>query len=83
MEDITTQVEKGESCCDMKCGKKCSKMCGGYAGAPSCVYGLALIGAAIYYFGQADTFWMGVLGLLKALVWPAMLIYKLFGFLGM
>ena len=47
------------------------------------IYGLAFIGAAVYYIQQATSFWMGVLGILKAIVWPAMLIYKLFGFLGM
>lgn len=40
------------------------------------VYCLGIIGAAIYYIGQADTFWQGVLGFLKALVWPAFLIYQ-------
>jgi len=45
------------------------------------VYGLGLIGAAIYFIGHATTFWMGVLGLLKALVWPAFLIYYVFQFL--
>ncbi len=39
------------------------------------VYGLGLIGAAIYFIGQAATFWAGVLGFLKALVWPAFLVY--------
>lgn len=45
----------------------------------SCIYGLGLIGAAVFYIGQATTFGMGVLGILKALVWPAMLVYKLLG----
>ena len=40
------------------------------------VYGLGLIGAAIYYIMQATNFWMGVLGFLKALVWPAFLVYE-------
>jgi hypothetical protein len=40
------------------------------------VYGLGLIGAAIYYIMQATGFWMGVLGFLKALVWPAFLVYE-------
>ncbi len=40
------------------------------------VYGLGLIGAAIYYIGHAAGFWMGVLGFLKALVWPAFLVYQ-------
>ncbi|MEK7142600.1 MAG: hypothetical protein AAB785_00130 [Patescibacteria group bacterium] len=44
---------------------------------------MAFIGAAVYFIQQADGFWMGVLGLLKAIVWPAMLIYKVFTLLGM
>ena len=49
--------------------------------APSgAVYGLGLIGAAIYFIGHAATFWLGVLGFLKALVWPAILVYKAFEF---
>jgi hypothetical protein len=39
------------------------------------VYGLGFIGAAIYYILQATGFWMGVLGFLKAIVWPAFLVY--------
>jgi hypothetical protein len=46
-------------------------------------YGLGFIGAAVYFIGQATTFWMGVLGFLKALVWPAFLIYGLLKFLGL
>jgi hypothetical protein len=40
------------------------------------VYGLGFIGAAIYYISTATTFWVGVLGFLKALVWPAFLVYE-------
>jgi hypothetical protein len=40
------------------------------------VYGLGLIGAAVYYIQAATGFWMGVVGFLKALVWPAFLIYE-------
>ncbi len=50
-------------------------------GTSGAVYGLGLVGAAIYFVQHADTFWVGVLGLLKALVWPAVLVYKLLGFL--
>ncbi len=45
------------------------------------VYGLGLIGALVYYIGHAAGFWMGVLGILKALVWPAMLVYQALLFL--
>jgi hypothetical protein len=40
------------------------------------VYGLGLIGAAIYYISQATGFWVGVVGFLKAVVWPAFLVYE-------
>jgi hypothetical protein len=40
------------------------------------VYGLGFIGAAIYYTTQATGFTMGVIGFLKALVWPAILEYE-------
>ncbi len=41
----------------------------------SAVYGLGFIGAAIYFIAHAANFWHGVLGILKALVWPAYLVY--------
>lgn len=44
------------------------------------VYFVGFIGAAIYYIQQAPNFWAGVLGILKAMVWPAFLVYKLLGF---
>jgi hypothetical protein len=39
-------------------------------------YGLGFIGAAIYFIGQATGFWMGVLGFLKAIVWPVFFVYE-------
>nr|WP_294861974.1 hypothetical protein [uncultured Fluviicola sp.] len=42
----------------------------------SAVYGFGVIGAAIYYISAATGFWMGVLGFLKALVWPVFLVYE-------
>ena len=45
-------------------------------GPNSAVYGLGLIGAVIYFVSNATSFWMGVLGVLKALVWPAFLVYE-------
>ena len=45
------------------------------------IFGLGVIGSAIYFISTATGFWMGVLGVLKALVWPAILVYELFRFL--
>lgn len=60
--------------------KKWKKMHHGAGGGA--VYCFGLIGAAIYFIQQATSFWGGVLGFLKALVWPAFLVYKLLQFLG-
>lgn len=46
------------------------------------IFGLGLIGSAIYFISTATDFWMGVLGVLKALVWPAVLAYELFQLVG-
>ena len=46
-------------------------------------YGLGFIGALIYYISTATGFWMGVLGVLKALIWPLFLVFELMKFLGM
>jgi len=39
------------------------------------VYGLGMIGAMVYFISKAATFWLGVLGFFKALVWPGFLVY--------
>lgn len=48
-----------------------------------CMYVLGFIGATVYYISTAASFGAGVIGVLKALVWPAFLIFELFKFLGM
>ena len=54
-----------------------------HSGGGDAVYGLGFIGAAIYFIGQATTFGLGVLGLLKAIVWPVFLVMALLKFLGL
>jgi hypothetical protein len=46
------------------------------------IWFLGFIGAAVYYISSATGFWGGVLGFLKALVWPAFLVFELLIFLG-
>ena len=55
----------------------------GSSGLAGVVYCLGFIGAAVYYISHATGFGMGVIGFLKAIVWPAFLVYELLGFLGM
>lgn len=42
-------------------------------------YGLGFLGALIYYLANATSFWNGVLGVLKALVWPVFVVMKILG----
>ena len=67
-------VEKAatENSCDPLSGcfkKKCD--------GSGAFYGLGFIGAAIYYISVATGFWSGVLGVLKAIVWPVFLVHGL------
>ncbi len=51
---------------------------GASAGSGSPVYGLGLIGAAVYFWRRADSPAQRGLALAKALVWPAYLVYEAF-----
>lgn len=53
---------------------------GGNAGAGA-VYGLGFIGAVVYFIQTASGFWDGVVGILKAMVWPGFVVYELLKFL--
>ena len=61
---------------ETKCCKNWEGGCGG------AFYGLGFIGAAIYYISTATSFWGGVLGVLKAIVWPGFLVYEVLKFIG-
>jgi hypothetical protein len=59
---------------------RCNAASGGAGGA---LYFVGFLGAVVYYWQQAPTFWDGFIGFLKALVWPAFLVYELFKFLNL
>lgn len=42
------------------------------------IYGLGLIGALVWFWKQADGFGEHLVAVLKALVWPAFLVYRAF-----
>ncbi len=53
------------------------------SGGGDAVYGLGMIGAFVYYMQSATTFGSVVLGILKAIVWPAFVIHALMKFLSL
>ena len=52
-------------------------------GASGAIYGLGFVGAVVYFIQNSHTFMDGVIGVLKAIIWPALLIFKLFTFFKM
>jgi hypothetical protein len=52
-------------------------------GAGGAIYFFGLIGVSVYYIQQVSGFWPIVLAILKAIVWPAFLLYKVFTMLHM
>lgn len=44
--------------------------------ADSAVYGMGFVGALIFYIGHASSFGDGALGVLKAIVWPGVLVFR-------
>ncbi len=87
-------MENDKKCCghkcDEKCGEKCDHKCSGkkcygmgHYGMKGCIYGLAFIGSLVYFLQNATSLWMGVVGIFKAIFWPAFLVYNLLGFLNM
>ena len=51
-------------------------------GSGNVVYGLGFIGALVYFWHQAEATDQYVLAVLKALVWPALLVHRAFRALG-
>ena len=47
------------------------------------IYGMGFVGAVIYFISNATSFWMGVLGVVKAIVWPALLVYQALTYFGL
>jgi len=65
-------------------GEYMKDCCGGHKmmhGGGGAVYGLGFIGAAVYFIQHAANFSEGVFGVLRAIVWPALVIYKVIGLL--
>ncbi len=61
--------------------KENKKMVMVHKGPAGGFYFLTYIGAAVHFVGNADGFWNVAVALLKAAVWPAFLINKVFDLL--
>lgn len=66
------EKEMCESDCRCGCGPWHKPGCSG-------VYGLGVIGALVYFISTTSGFWNIILAILKSLVWPAFVVYKILG----
>jgi hypothetical protein len=53
----------------------------GSRGGGDAVYALGTIGSLVYYVQQAHGIWLITLAVLKAVVWPAFVVYDLLKFI--
>ena len=78
---MTEETKKtNEGCCNSK--KSWNKNAGSSAGGGA-VYCFGLIGALFYYIPNAHSFSAVIMAILKSIVWPAMIVYQMLGFLSM
>lgn len=47
------------------------------------IYGLGMLGALVYFLQHATSFLDGILGILKALFWPGVVLYRVLELLKM
>ena len=79
--NVEAKIEKAFECdCNSK-SNGCNCNCKSNMSSNNCVYGLGVIGAAIFFMAKSTGFWAGVLAILKALVWPVFMVYELLKFL--
>jgi hypothetical protein len=45
-------------------------------------YGLGFVGSLIYYLSTASNFFLGLLGILKSIIWPVFFVFEILKFLG-
>jgi hypothetical protein len=50
----------------------------GSAAGSGALYGIGIVGAWVYFFQTADTFWEFVLAFVQGIFWPAWMVYDIF-----
>jgi len=78
---IGEKIEK--ECKDGKCKPWWKKERVSCHGSGSAIYGLGFLGALFYYVTTATSLWAGIIGVIKAILWPAVLVFELMKYLGM
>jgi hypothetical protein len=70
-----------DCCCQENVIVKNHQCCG--HGQSNAIYGLSVVGALFYFLQGATTFGLIVMGIVKAVFWPAILMFELLSYLGL
>lgn len=76
---MKTKTEANQSCTEQIICKNHHHSCGN----SSAIYGLGAIGAMFYFLQHASGLTAILIGIGKAVFWPALLMFKLLGYLQM
>lgn len=74
--ETSTSAGVANACCGTSCTCK-PKSSAANSGSAGALYFVGFVGAIIYWFQAANSFGGYFFGFLKALVWPAYIVYKL------
>jgi hypothetical protein len=50
----------------------------GAAAGGGAIYGLGILGAWVYFWQEAASFWEYVLAVIQGILWPAFMVYEAF-----
>ncbi|HNV00807.1 MAG TPA: hypothetical protein PKK60_00065 [archaeon] len=79
-EAIGNKIEKE---CEVKDKNWFSRGCSQASGCGGAIYGLGFLGALFYFITTATSITAGIIGVIKAIFWPGVIVYGLLKFLGM
>lgn len=78
------KIEQAECCQGKFMNKGHHHSCHCHGGNNSgAIYGLGVVGALFYFLQNATTFGLVIVGIGKAIFWPAILMFELLSYLGM
>ena len=76
--------EKTKECCENFCKEKITckhNRCNNCNGGSGAIYGLGVVGALFYFLQNTATLGEVLIGIGKAIFWPAILMFKLLTYL--
>jgi len=77
---IGSKIDKGCDEGEIHCS---TKSCSAGPGCGGAIYGLGFLGALVYFISTAPDFWGIIIGIIKSVFWPGVIVYGVLKFFGM